>query len=112
MQGHSLSAFRVRQHTHDEAVELDICRTANRISSACMAVNNHLRDKPLHLWGSLRKGFRAKMGYEINGGIGWRRDVCLPAASKSSELACMSDRLDTSPVLLKTILGFFSHKKR
>lgn len=71
------------------------------------AVDSRLRDKPLDWWGSLRKGFGARTGYEINGGTGWRCDVCLHAASKSSELAHMNDRLSTSAVLLNQYCDFF-----
>lgn len=64
------------------------------------AVNNRLCDKPLDLWGSLRKGFRAKMGYEIHGDTGCRHYVCLHAASKPSESALVNDRLNIAAVSL------------
>lgn len=107
VRGHGLSAFRVRQRTRDEVVESAVCRTASEISAACSAVNNHLSDKPLDLWGSLRKGCRAKTGYEINGGTGWRHDVCLHAASKSSEMAHMNEHLSTYTVLLNQYCDYF-----
>lgn len=59
--------------------------------------------------GSLRKGFRAKTGSEINGGTGWRHDVCLHAASKSSEMAHMNEHLSTSAVLLNQYCDYFFH---
>lgn len=92
----------------DEVAELAVCRAATTISSASAAVNNHLRDKPLDLggWG-LGKGFRAKTGYEINGRTGWRRDVCLHAASKPSEPAGMKDRWEASAVLFHQYCDFF-----
>lgn len=94
--------------TPDEVAEFAVCRTATAISLACAAVNNHLRDKPLDLWrGRLRKGFRAKMGYEINDRRGWRCSVCLHAASKPSELARMNDGWDTSAVLFNQYCNFF-----
>lgn len=107
VRGHGLSAFRVRSRTRDEVVESAVCRTASEISAACSAVNNHLSDKPLDLWGSLRKGCRAKTGYEINGGTGWRHAVCLHAASKSSEMAHMNEHLSTCTVLLNQYCDFF-----
>lgn len=107
MRGHGLSAFRVRLRARDEVVESAVCRTASEISAACSAVNNHLSDKPLDLWGSLRKGCRAKSGYKINGGTGWRHDVCLHAASKSSEMTHMNEHLSTYTVLLNQYCDFF-----
>lgn len=55
--------------------------------------------------GSLRKGFRAK----INGGTGWRHDVCLHAASKSTEMAHINEHLSTSAVLLNQYCDYFFH---
>lgn len=47
------------------------------------------------------------MGYEINGRTGWRRDVCLHAASKPPEPAGMKDRLEASAVLFHQYCDFF-----
>lgn len=57
--------------------------------------------------GGLGKGFRAKTGYEINGRTGWRRDICLHAASKPSEPAGMKDRWEASAVLFHQYCDFF-----
>lgn len=50
--------------------------------------------------GAREKAPGSETGYEINGGTGSRRGVCLHAASKSSELARMNDRFSASAVLL------------
>lgn len=57
--------------------------------------------------GGLRKGFRAKTGYEINERTGLRRDVCLHVARKLSEPAGMRDRWEASAVLFHQYCDFF-----
>lgn len=83
-----------------ESLGLTICKTALMVLTDGKAVNNRLCDKPLNLWGSLRKRLGAKMGYEIHGDTGCRHYVCLHAAREPLKTARVNDCLNIAAVSL------------